>query len=340
MWYKSSNHFSGLYWLSEHFSTKHLTIARTSALAAQAHSAAALLWTGRAAQKSPSMRLGSWDWGWTIGIRGFMVYQESRDFTYQRCMTGNLGHPNFCEWPWPFGCQSTLRIDVFATLRLTCFFGVRPFMSQPQVQPQHTATMSKCHSGASCSSGKGIGFWCFTQVQGRNLCKFNCDDCHNHFLHFWIQHFNFFNLLDSGWAGYRQLSKTNGFGVAGRNQMAFSGVFPYTPQPLRPPAAPPIWCQALDAPWCQITINNLDFVSWYNYGDMCFTDSTMATQKINPSLGYILNCCSINSNSWWLMGGLGWWFGYLGSPLWKGLLLRGRPYKITMSWLKPLQWTR
>ena len=100
MWYKSSNHFSGLYWLSEHFSTKHLTIARTSALAAQAHSAAALLWTGRAAQKSPSMRLGCWDWGWTIGIRGFMVYQESRDFTYQRCMTGNLGHPNFCEWPW------------------------------------------------------------------------------------------------------------------------------------------------------------------------------------------------------------------------------------------------
>lgn len=29
-----------------------------------------------------------------------LVYQESRDFTYQRCMTGNRGHPNFCEWPW------------------------------------------------------------------------------------------------------------------------------------------------------------------------------------------------------------------------------------------------
>ena len=337
MWYKSSNHFSGLYWLSEHFSTKHLPIARTSALAAQAHSAAALLWTGRAAQKSPSMQrllrlglnhLNPW----------ILVYQE----------TSHIRDVWQAIWDIPIfvnGHESLVVNQLYELMfcynkRLTCFFGVRPFMSQPQVQPQHTATMSKCHSGASCSSGKGIGFWCFTQVQGRNLCKFNCDDCHNHFLHFWIQHFNFFNLLDSGWAGYRQLSKTNGFGVAGRNQMAFSGVFPYTPQPLRPPAAPPIWCQALDAPWCQITINNLDFVSWYNYGDMCFTDSTMATQKINPSLGYILNCCSINSNSWWLMGGLGWWFGYLGSPLWKGLLLRGRPYKITMSWLKPLQWTR
>ena len=28
---------------------------------------------------------------------------------------------------------------------------------------------------------------------------------------------------------------------------------------------------------CTMMPNNLDFVSWYNFGDMCFTDSTMAT---------------------------------------------------------------
>ena len=62
--------------LSEHVSTKHLTIA-PSALCCSPP----VNWKGCA--KSPSMRLGCWDWGWTIWIRGF-CYIKSQETSHIR----------------------------------------------------------------------------------------------------------------------------------------------------------------------------------------------------------------------------------------------------------------